>query len=257
MTQDDINLKLGALADGELDPAERAALEARIVGDAALVRTLAAIRVLNAAARNEKLPDSCARPEKIWPLVTQRNLSFPAVFAQKLQSLARAEACPVLSSSRSAAAWRNIHGRTLHAFHEDHFEKTVPEIPRESWDQAWKFISTRTRLAAINSAPQKPVHNSPSTVHRSPPIFHRLPSTSWNKWSWGVGLGLAAAAMLAIVFSTPENPRPPDPPSLTNSMAMSIPESQDERYGVLVKYVPGNNDPIICLFEKQLDLNAK
>ena len=72
-----------------------------------------------------------------------------------------------------------------------------------------------------------------------------------------MGLGLAAAAMLAIVLSTPEQLRQAEPPPPGTSMAMSIPESQDDRYGVLVKYVPGNNDPIICLYEKQSVLDLK
>ena len=252
MIQDDLYFQLGVLADGEaglLSPGERAALEAQLDDEPAFAHALARLRSLDAAARMEMIPECDALGDTIWPLVSERLISFPVEPAQKLKNLAAAEVPPALTPVRSAAAWRNIWGRAGHTFDEEHLH-LVPAVAPQNWDQAWKFISTRTRLTAVEAPPKQASVPAPVQRPATSPVI-RPATVKWNMWSWGAGLGLAAAAMLAIVFSTPPNPPPMQSPVPGNSMAMSIPESQDERYGVLVKYVPGSDDPVICLYEKQ------
>lgn len=250
MIENEMEIQLSAYADGELPAAERQALETRLVNDPVLTRQLERIRALQTAARAETAPQVFENEARAWPMVAARAFSFPGEVAAKLNAAAKTEECPVLSGEKARKVWKGIVGRALHSFPQDLFHN-APKVSDQNWSDAWKKISTRARIvkaedlgAQASSLPARA--GSPRTQEQARSL--RSQRNVFSIWGWTAGIATAAAAILVFVLYAP--PKPPDIEAQGTSMAMAIPESQDDRYGVMVKYVPGNDDPVVVMYEK-------
>jgi anti-sigma factor RsiW len=215
---DDEFLKLSAYADGELPASERANIESRLRSDPAFARALTIMKSLHMAAQNETIP----QPD------------FDAD-AARLQTLAATETIPAVSNERYATVWKEI---TLHTSARN---EAAPKIKSDRWKGVWSGISTRTAKAPDAA----PIHK-PARVIEKPSPFSRA-------WIWAAGVGLAASILLALWLpnETPQmSPINPSDSVALSAISMSIPEAQDDHYGVRVRFVSGSSDPVVSLYYK-------
>ncbi len=223
MTDEDL-LKLSAYADGELPASERVEIESRLNRDPAFARTLATMKSLDSAAQNEPEP--------------QRD--FDSAIA-RLEKCAATESIPVVSTERFAAMWNNI---TLSS--RAHNEAT-PKIDSKRWNGVWTGISTRT--AQINDI--QPAEKPERKIVKVRTLSQV--GIGSRAWIWAVGAGVAAAIALALWLpdSASHITTPPETESpVASGGSMSIPETQDENYGVRIRFVSGNSDPVVSLYYK-------
>lgn len=222
MTDDDL-MKLSAYADGELPAPERTIIEARLKCDPAFVGALTAMNSLTAAARNEPVPTS----------------DFDAA-ASRLQVLAAAEEVPIVAPERFVTVWKEI------SLHTAALAETAPNVESAQWRGVWSGIASRTA--------------KPSAIEIKPAPLRPIAKTSpfSRAWMGAVGLGLAASIIVALGLpSTPAQITPgpsvsgkPTDSAALGAISMSIPEAQDDHYGVRIRFVPGNSDPVVSLYYK-------
>ncbi|MEI6232773.1 MAG: hypothetical protein WCT04_06965 [Planctomycetota bacterium] len=237
MTNEDL-LKLSAYADDELTAPERVELEAKLERAPAFTQTLAAFKKLHTAARNETIPSlSSDASETLWPLIAERSLSVPALDAERLNQFAASESVPVISNDRFTATWKDIKLSTSAR------REAAPRVQPEKWDRAWNTISARsTAVKKIDS------------TERIRPAKATSPFSYAWKFAAGIGLAASLYMMFGIPGLTPQptlNPEPVQPIVAVSSM--SIPETQDDNYGVRVRFVPGSSDPVVTLYYKSAD----
>lgn len=242
MTDEEL-LRLSVYSDGESTEAERREIDALLARDPAMRHALDTFTTLHAAAQNESVPQpSLDSPsmgqgaeEGLFPLISARLSTLPDDVSARLQELALSEEVPDVSKSSYDRVWREI------AVHTTALRESAPDVHAARWHGVWKKISVRTTVPEIDTVRGAGNSKRVATVH-APHVA---------AWMWAAGLGLAASILFALNFPAPvlETPRV-NSVEPTAAMSMSIPEAQDEHYGVRVKFVPGSSDPVVSLYFK-------
>ncbi len=239
-------LGLMATYDGESAESERGEMEAALNQNPAMRETLAAFAKLQAAAQSEPVPDvspKTAPPDALWPLIAERQIALPDDAAQRLREFAASERAPEIAPARFNEIWPHIALRmkTLH--------DVAPKIDTQQWHGVWKHISARTSPVKSEPAASAPAWKQVAAADA--PRTNANRPHSFSTWLWAAGMGVAASILLALVLhaSLPAIPKVNWGAGATN-MSLSIPEAQDEHYGVRVRFVPGNSDPVVTLYYK-------
>lgn len=250
--------KLSAYADGELDAAGVAEVEAALARDAALGRTLAQFKRLQAEAARLPVPsldeDTGAT---LWALVQERTVAQPAQ-----------------AGTLSHEAWKKVSGRL----------PEVPQVDPERWGRVWEGISRRT-VAAAAVHETAVLHKREEASERHEPLmadltpgempavqdFRAAPKAPRKAVSiWPAAAFLAAAALVIVAATAglvglPQHPDPagtpaphvvqgsphgkgPGPIRVAHVEYDPLPEVLDNRYLMVVKHVPGLDEPVVCFF---------
>lgn len=226
MTEDEL-LKLSAYADGELNDAERLLLESSLEQAPALRETLDVFGRLRESAILEAVPQPAGATESFWPAL-ERSLDSPDAPTRRICACAAAESAPGIPHERFQIIWQHV------AIHTVAGRESSPPVETRRWSGVWSGISGRTE--ATHSA-------------RSSRIA--LPAKTPSVWLWSIGAGLAASVLLAFLMpKTASNPPPPTMSETTTSASMTVPEAEDEHYGVRVRLVEGSSDPVVTLYFK-------
>lgn len=241
MTDEEL-LKLSACTDGELSAAECREIESLLKFEPSAVRAQSIYEALDAAARQLPVPKPAFKDDEheagLWTLIRNREQALPAQSAERLEQLAAAEAIPVPTADRFGSMWKEI---SLHSFAR---KEMAPEIHDHHWNRVWSGISTRT-----------------AAVKEVEPKSNILQLSRDRGWMWAAGVGLAASVMLALWLpqSSPQTmPAMRTEPNATatamvaasSASSMAIPETQDDHYGVRIRFVPGSSDPVVSLYYK-------
>ena len=246
MTDEEL-LRLSVYSDGESTEAERREIDALLARDPAMHHALNAFSTLHAAAQNEPVPQPSldvpglgqGAEEGLWPLISARLAAFPDDVSARLQEFAISENVPIVSKDGGDRIWREI------AVHTTALREAAPDVHAVRWHGVWKKISVRTSTAEIGTA-STPVARASK---RTAPATVLAPHLS--AWIWAAGAGIAASILVALTFPAAlvETPRV-NSIEPAAAVSMSIPEAQDEHYGVRVKFVPGSSDPVVSLYFK-------
>ncbi len=242
MTDEEL-LRLSVYSDGESTDAERREIDALLARDPAMRHALNAFSTLHAAAQNEPVPQSSldgpGAEERLWPLISARLAAFPEDVSARLHALAVSENVPIVSKDGGDRIWREI------AVHTTALREAAPDVHAVRWHGVWKKISVRTSAAEIGAASASVARASKRAASATMLAPHL------SAWIWAAGAGLAASILVALTFPATlvETPRV-NSIEPAAAMSMSIPEAQDEHYGVRVKFVPGSSDPVVSLYFK-------
>ncbi|HLX64973.1 MAG TPA: zf-HC2 domain-containing protein [Planctomycetota bacterium] len=231
MTEDELK-KLSAYADGELDPADRDAIENAMAQNPAMRDTLDVYGRLSGSARLEAVPQVLPAADNIWQKLA-RELESPPEQIKRILDFAATESAPDLAPDRFEKIGKYI------ALHSVAKKELMPSVSHQRWKGVWSGISSRnipalTASRIAKSAPPAPIKN---------------PSPHAN-WFLTIGFGLAASVLFSFAIPGPAPLPPEDLSDATASAPMAIPDALDDHYGVRVRMVPGSTDPVVTLYFK-------
>lgn len=219
--------KLSAYADGELDAQAAGEFEQALGQDAGLGACLAQFRQLDRATAQLPVPRLSAEAgEALWEAV-------------RVRTIAGGEAEPL-----SAAGERRL---------ADHLAMP-PAVPEERWQKAWDHIRAQTsdagrRPVAVDLTPGP--MRAVGAPDRAQAGGSSAPIPLWRGF-----MALAAAALVMFVatmaFLRQVEPHPGGKP-VQKVTELTAPEALDDRYFVMVKHVPGIEEPVVCFFLKEPD----
>jgi anti-sigma factor RsiW len=222
--------RLSAYADGELDTAERARVEAALATEAGLRRLLAQFRQLDTATAALPVPEMPANAaEAAWSEVLER-VKSPA---------------PPVASERIIDALPD-----------------PPVIPNERWKGVWDGIRQQTQsMPAVRGEPLDadltPVGMTVSASERHAPKVEE-----WKRpiplWRAIAALSVAATVLVALTLlfaARPDSGREISAPSqyAQNPSPDSTQVLDDARYSLSIKHLPGVPTPVVCFFLKDPD----
>ncbi|MCZ7645398.1 MAG: zf-HC2 domain-containing protein [Planctomycetota bacterium] len=245
MIDDAMLERLSAYADGELEPGAAAEVEAALRADPALRRALARFQRLTREAAALPVPQLESGAENaLWEVVRERTVGGEAGW--------------------EAGRWAEVSGRL----------KAAPEVDEERWTKVWAGISSRTR-GASERAVRPADSEAPIAADLTP---GELPAVAGDKvvrmperrvlpiWPAAGVLAAAAAVILTLTLGLavlrengPEDPgkgpavarQDPGPGPLRQVKYDPMPEVLDDRYQMVVKNIPGIEEPVLCFFLKE------
>jgi len=245
--------QLSAYADGELDGADRAAVEAALSSDAALRKVLAAMRRMDKYAAKLPVPTlDDAAAKGLWDGIAARTIAKGKP----------AEAAPADAKAEDAAlmapnSWREM-AEDLSA---------GPQVPEARWAGVWDRIKART--VESESAPKNLARGGTSILERQPaaadltPMDLRavipggrkiVPGEFQRRSGWRVtflGAGAAAMILLSATMAFMRYTPPPGPTNGANVEPLQAPEVLDQHYFITVKNIEGLEKPVYCFFLKE------
>ena len=231
--------KISAYSDGELDAQVGADVAAAIERDAALRKSLAAFRKLDALAAAPLVPLLDAETGRaLWAEISLRTKERQGV------------------PSATMATWKAVGSALPHA----------PAVSEARWGKVWAGIHAQIQPAAPTSMPVahstsaalplhadlSPLNLSTVTASVEDPERRRHGRSLWLV----VGV-MAAAAMILLVASPWMKIMGPvsNPPK--NVETVVLPTSDDggaqvlnDRYFMLTRHVDGVENPVVCFFLK-------
>jgi len=220
--------KLSAYADGELDAQASGEIERVLAGDAELRGCLEQFRRLDGVAAALPVPQmSEAAGEALWEAVTaqvregEESLS-PSVLRRVIDGL---PVPPVVPEERWRSVWTNVRARTTGA----------AERPLDADLTPGPLQAVNPRLSAQAAKDAAPI-----------PLWRGFMALA----AAAVVLVIATVAFLHYTDKPDENGF--QPPVLAEPK-IQPPEALDDRYFVMVKHVPGIEQPVVCFFLKEPD----
>jgi len=222
--------KLSAYADGELDAQAAGELERALADDAGLRTCLEQFRRLSSAAAALPVPQmDKAAGDAVWEAVKARvqdgeEALSPSAMERVAHELRKP---PVVSEDRWRTIWTNVQAQTTRT-------EAVP-LDADLTPGPLQAVDPRRPAPASQNAPPIPL--------------------------WRGFIALAAAALVLVVatlafLNTVDDPVEKDPGKKPPEVAQyqpQPPEALDDRYFVMVKHVPGIEEPVVCFFLKEPD----
>ena len=238
---------LSAYADGELDAAASARVEAALQAEPRLRRRLAAFRALDAQAAVLPVPElDGSAAEALWTGVFERSERGAGTIRK-----------PPPAQALESGRWRELAVGL----------PRVPEVSETRWGEAWSNIRGRTRTLLPSSVVERAV---PLDADLSP-IGMRAVSWSadgasigggrraWSLWLAAGGMAAAAALMAGLTVFLLQGRSSSDPAGSQPQVAEDALEGArvlDDRYFMMVKHVTGTESeaqsPVetVCFFLK-------
>ena len=217
--------KLSAYADGELDAQASGELERALAEDAELRGCLEQFRKLDGAAAELPVPRMGEVAGKaVWEAVTARLQGEQSLSSANAQRIAdELPEPPVVSEDRWRTVWTNVREQTT-------------------------GVEARPLDADLTPGPLQAVDRPSTQADRD-----AAPIPLWRGF-----VTLAAAALVLIVatvafMSHVEENGDPNKNGSDVAQLPQSPEALDDRYFVMVKHVPGIEEPVVCFFLKEPD----
>lgn len=169
---------------------------------------------LDAAAATLPAPSVDARLEQLWESIAERAYAPDSVALGGKRTALPAEAVPAVSAEKWNAVWQNIQKKSQPA------QQPAVAVPAASAPAAKRTTATPVEF-----------QKNRGMRRRWPIVF-------------SAAAALAVSALLFIFTSGDDGP---------TQSAMQVPEVLDERYNVQVKYLEGQEEPVVCFFLKEND----
>lgn len=235
MPDDSLLIQLSAFADGELDEQARREAELRLASDPELKRQLEVFKRLDRAASAVPVPQlartgsaspvlaGAQQPAGLWGNIAERTVKVTDADLRTWRRLeTAAQAAPELDASKYQSVWQAIAQRIA---------AEAPAVPERRFEAVWQGVQAGMQASRTKEASARVVRVDFAASRR--------------RWRLTLAACAAVAAMVFGAFMLSVQPHAED------TLAMEIPEAaEDDDYQVHVKYVAGQDEPIVCFLPK-------